>query len=392
MIAEQAAARIALLADTFHEVNGAARTCREWEAWSRRTHLPFLCVRWGPQPGVREEGSVRTLELRRSRLAFRIDPDLRFDPLFHRVLASVQAEVERFQPHFIHITSPGDLGIAGAIVAARLHIPLAVSWHTNLHEFAARRISRVLSALGARAGEFAASKAERFVLDRVCWFFGRGTVLFAPNAELAAMLRQRTAKPVFAMGRGIDTDLFSPARRRRQDSTLVLGYVGRLMPEKNLRILPQVAAVLHRHGIWNFRFQITGAGSERAWLEENVPNAVFTGVLTGQSLAAAYADLDIFLFPSRTDTFGNVVQEAFASGAPAIVMDAGGPRYIVRDGASGLVARDDDAFCEYAALLALDSELRRTMGMEARRQVEGQSWDRVFSEVYDGYARVLQSV
>jgi glycosyltransferase involved in cell wall biosynthesis len=391
MIAERPAARIALLADTFHEVNGAARTCREWEAWSRRNRLPFLCVRWGEQPGMREEGPVRTLELTRSGLAFRIDPDLRFDPLFHRVLATVQAEVERFKPDFIHITSPGDLGIAGAILAARLGIPLAASWHTNLHEFAARRISRMLAALGPDTGEFAARKAERFVLDRVCWFFGRSAVLFAPNRELTAMLRERTAKPVFAMGRGIDTALFSPARRQRRDSAFVLGYVGRLMPEKNLRMLREAAAVLRRHGIWNFRFQITGAGSERAWLEQNVPNAEFTGVLTGQSLAAAYANLDVFLFPSRTDTFGNVVQEALASGVPAIVMDAGGPRYIVRDGASGLVARDDEAFCEYAALLALDAELRRTMGAEARRQVEGQSWDRVFSEVYDGYASVLQS-
>jgi glycosyltransferase involved in cell wall biosynthesis len=392
MIAEQAAARIALLADTFHEVNGAAHTCREWETWSRRNQQPFLCVRWGERPGVVQEGPVRTMEILRSGLAFRIDPDLRFDPLFHRVLASVQTEVERFRPHFIHITSPGDLGIAGAIIAARLGIPLAVSWHTNLHEFAARRIIRVLSALGTRTSEFAARKAERFVLDRICWFFGRGSVVFAPNQELAAMLRERTGRPVFAMGRGIDTTLFSPARRRRQDSALVLGYVGRLMPEKNLRILPQVAAALRRQGIWNFRFQITGAGSERAWLEENVPNAVFTGVLTGQALAAAYADLDVFLFPSRTDTFGNVVQEALASGVPAVVMDAGGPRYIVRDGASGLVAQDDEAFCECAALLALDPELRCSMGLESRRQVEGQSWDRVFSEVYDGYARVLQSV
>jgi len=392
MIAEQAAARIALLADTFHEVNGAARTCREWEAWSGRNQLPFLCVRWGEQPGVRQEGSVRTLELLRGPLAFRIDPDLRFDPLFHRVLASVQAEVERFRPHFIHITSPGDLGIAGAVLAARLGIPLAASWHTNLHEFAARRISRMLAPLGTQASEFAARKAESFVLDRVCWFFGRGSVLFAPNQELTRMLRARTGKPVFAMGRGIDIILFSPVRRRRQDDALVLGYVGRLMPEKNLRILPQVAAALRRHGIRNFRFQITGAGSERRWLEENLPNAMFTGVLTGECLATAYANSDVFLFPSRTDTFGNVVQEALASGVPAVVMDAGGPRYIVRDGASGLVARDDEAFCEYTALLALDAELRRSIGIEARRQVKGQSWDRVFAEVYDGYARVLQSI
>jgi glycosyltransferase involved in cell wall biosynthesis len=273
-----------------------------------------------------------------------------------------------------------------------LKLPLALSWHTNLHEFAARRAGRSLSRLGEPVSESLARAAERFVLDRVCWFFGRGALLFAPNPELIAMLRNRTGEPVYPMGRGIDTRLFAPERRCRDDRAIVLGYVGRLMPEKNLRILPRVAAALRRRGIYNFRFQITGAGSERQWLEAHLPEAEFTGVLTGEALARAYANLDIFLFPSRTDTFGNVVQEALASGVPAVVTDAGGPRFIVREGVSGLVAADDEAFCELAAVLASDAELRRGMGADARRQVENQSWDRVFEEVYDAYARFLQPV
>jgi glycosyltransferase involved in cell wall biosynthesis len=390
MTAEQAAPRVALLADTFHEVNGAARTCREWEAFARRFQFPFFCVRWGSQPGLCHEGSVRTLELARSRYAFLIDPDLRFDPLLHRALAPIQKELERFQPEVIHITSPGDLGIAGAILAAKMKIPLALSWHTNLHEFAARRISRIAGRIGPRGSEFASRKTERFVLDCVCWFFGRGAAIFAPNPELASMLRRRTGKPIFAMGRGIDTCLFHPERRHRDDDALVLGYVGRLMPEKNLRLLPDVAAALRWSGITNFRFQIIGAGSERPWLERYLPQSLFTGVLSGESLAQAYANMDVFLFPSRTDTFGNVVQEALASGVPPVVMNFGGPRFIVRDGASGFIASDDATFCQRAVTLARDARLRLRMGAEARRQVEGQSWDRVFTEVYDGYARLLQ--
>src|SRR5271165_5093867 len=117
MIAERVGARVALLADTFHEVNGAARTCREWEAFARRNERPFLCVRWGSAPGSRQEGQVRIVEIARSRLAFRIDTDLHFDPLFHRVLDAIHRELEQFQPDAIHVTSPGDLGIAGAILA-----------------------------------------------------------------------------------------------------------------------------------------------------------------------------------------------------------------------------------------------------------------------------------
>jgi glycosyltransferase involved in cell wall biosynthesis len=390
MMAVASTPRVALFADTFHEVNGVARTCREWESFARHHDLPLLTVRWGPQPGFSMAGNLWTLELSRSRLAFRIDPDLRFDPLFYRSLDPIRRTVERFQPDVIHVTSPGDLGIAGSILAAKLKTPLVLSWHTNIHEFAARRIAGLLRWAPGILRDSVARATERFVMDRVSWFFGRGQGIFAPNPELAAMLRARTAKPVFPMGRGIDTRLFHPQRRERLDDELVLGFVGRLMPEKNLRLLPCVAAALLSAGMTRFRFQITGSGSERRWLERNLPQAVFTGVLKGEPLARAYADMDVFLFPSRTDTFGNVVQEALASGVPAVVMNQGGPRFIVREGSSGFVASSDDDFCGAAVALALNPGLRRRMASQARQQVEGQSWDRVFTEVYEGYARLLQ--
>jgi phosphatidylinositol alpha 1,6-mannosyltransferase len=378
--------RIALFADTFYEVNGAARTCREWDAFARRHGMPFFCIRWGKRPQACEDGEVWSLDLTRSRLALPIDPDLRFDVGLARRVNAVEASVRRFRPDFIHLISPGDLGILGAIIAGRLRMPLAASWHTNLHEFVARRVSRACSRLPGGVRRGVARFCERFVMDRVCWFFGRADVVFAPNPELVSILGARTGRPVLPMGRGIDTVLFHPARRARTDSDLVLAFVGRLMPEKNLRLLPAVAEALRDAGIERFRFQITGAGSEREWLERNLPNAVFTGVLTGEALARAYADADIFLFPSRTDTFGNVVQEALASRVPAIVMYEGGPRFIVRHGVSGIVARSDDEFCPSAATLAGNERTRREMGRAGRLQVESQSWDRVFEEVYEGYA------
>jgi phosphatidylinositol alpha 1,6-mannosyltransferase len=377
--------RVALFADTFYEVNGAARTCREWDAFARRRRLPFFCVRWGKARTLSSEA----LELVRSGLAFLVDSDLRFDPCFYRVLEPVQKELERFRPDVIHVTSPGDLGILGAILALRLKAKLALSWHTNLHEFAAQRVQQMCSWIPRMLRTRTATAVERYVLDRVCWFFGRGDMLFAPNPELRLLLHLRTGKPVFRMGRGIDTELFRPERRTRADNALVVGFVGRLMPEKNLRLLPRVADALCSAGISNFRFQITGSGSERAWLERHLPQAEFTGLLSGQALAAAYANLDVFAFPSRTDTFGNVVQEALACGVPAIVTDSGGPRFIVQPGVSGFVASSDAEFCERIVQLARDERLRREMSRAARRQVENQSWDSVFQEVYETYARSL---
>ncbi|MGB7760772.1 MAG: glycosyltransferase [Bryobacteraceae bacterium] len=383
--------RVALFADTFHEVNGAARTCREWHSFACRRQIPFFCVRWGPVRGVTEEGPVRTLELARSHWAFPVDTDLRFDPWLMRQIEPIEAEIKRFRPDYIHVTSPGDLGIIGAILAARLKTPLAASWHTNLHEFAARRVARMLEWVPRGLRASAARAVENFVMDRVCWFFARSSVIFAPNPELAAVLRRRTGKLVVPMRRGIDTGLFRPSRRARSDNHLVVGYVGRLMPEKNLRLLARVEAALRTAGFADARIQITGAGSERQWLERNLSRATFTGVLKGEGLARAYADMDIFAFPSRTDTFGNVVQEALASGVPAVVTDAGGPRFIVRDGETGLVAANDDDFCDCVVALARDQLLRRRMALAARRQVEKQSWDCVFDEVYGGYASNLVS-
>lgn len=383
--------RVALFADTFHEVNGAARTCREWHSFALRRQIPFFCVRWGAARGVSEEGAVRTLDLVRSHWAFPVDPDLRFDPWLMRQIEPIEAEIKRFRPDYIHVTSPGDLGIIGVILAARLKTPLAASWHTNLHEFAGRRVARMLEWVPRGVRSSAARTVENFAMDRVCWFFARASVIFAPNPELASLLRRRTGKPVVAMRRGIDTGLFHPSRRTRSGAALVVGYVGRLMPEKNLRLLARVEAALRAAGFADASFQISGAGSERQWLERNLPRCIFTGVLNGEGLARAYADMDIFAFPSRTDTFGNVVQEALASGVPAVVTDAGGPRYIVRDGQTGFVAASDEEFCDCVVALARDQPLRQRMAAAARRQVENQSWDWVFEEVYAGYAGSLVS-
>jgi len=387
-------ARVALIADTFYEVNGAARTCREWEAFAKRRRISFFCARRCAQSkkthALRTDGPVWAMDVGRSRLAYRIDTDLYFDPLFLRALRPLTAALERFGPDLIHITSPGDMGILGVILAARLRKPLALSWHTNLHEFAGRRLGKLLAWWPRRFRSAVASFVERFSMDRLCWFFGRGDVRFAPNRELIRTLSERTGKPAFLMGRGVDTDLFSPARRDRIETGLVLGFVGRLMPEKNLRSLPMVARALEASGITDFRFRITGAGSERAWLERNLPQAQFTGVLAGEELACAYANMDIFVFPSRTDTFGNVVQEALASGVPAVVSDAGGPRFLVEHGANGLIAGSDEEFCAWVVALARDEALRLRMGSNARRSMLHKSWDSVFEEVYQGYANALQ--
>jgi phosphatidylinositol alpha 1,6-mannosyltransferase len=138
-------------------------------------------------------------------------------------------------------------------------------------------------------------------------------------------------------------------------------------------------------GLPNFRFLVVGQGAEEPWLRANMQNAKFTGVLRGTVLARAYANMDIFVFPSRTDTYGNVVLEALASGVPAIVTDRGGPQFVVTAGETGFVAKDRREFVDYIRILAREKERRRLMQVAARTSALRASWDGVFDGVYAGY-------
>jgi glycosyltransferase involved in cell wall biosynthesis len=167
--------------------------------------------------------------------------------------------------------------------------------------------------------------------------------------------------------------------------------VGRLTTEKNIRVLPDLEKALERAGLKNVHFLIVGQGGERPWLESQMQHADFAGVLHGEQLAETYANMDVFVFPSRTDTYGNVVLEAMASGVPAIVTDSGGPRFIVRSGETGFIAKNLDAFVEHVTRLAARPELLERMGRLARDYALTATWDAVFESVYARYDQWLRS-
>ena len=380
--------RVAYFPDSFHEVNGVAHTSRNFEAYARRHSLPFLCVRAGTRElALQQEGSVTTLELHRSRAAFALEKDLSFDPLFSRHHSSIEAALLAFRPDVIHVTGPSELGMFGAYYAWKHNIPLAASWHTNVHEYLARRMepfTRMLPALN--------QGIETATLGAAARFYQLARVLFAPNQELCALLEARTGKPCALMQRGVDTELFTPAKRLRADEdTIVLGYVGRLSIEKNVGLLGGIERELRARGIGNTRFRIIGHGNEEDALRASLTEAEFPGVLRGEALAEAYAGMDIFVFPSMTDTFGNVVLEALASGVPAVVTTGGGPRFVVRDGETGFI-RPAHEFVDIIGSLIDDRAKLDRMRLAARQYALGCSWDAVFDRVYAAYAPLLSPV
>lgn len=383
--------RVAYFPDSFHEINGVAHTSREFEAYIRRRNLPFLCIRAGSRnPRLLTEGNLTTLELSRGPLSFGLEKDLSFDLGFFRYLPVISRSLREFGPDLIHITGPSDFGMVGAILANHYHLPLVASWHTNVHEYAAKRSQWLLSRLPEKRSPAVAHRIEEIGLYANARFYSHARVLFAPNIDLCSLLERATGKPCLLMPRGVDTDQFSPQYRDRaaDDTDFILGFVGRLSIEKNVALLVSIREQLLEAGFTNFRFLIVGHGAEEHWLREHLPNAEFTGVLRGKELSRAYANMDLFVFPSHTDTFGNVVLEALSSGVPAIVTPDGGPRYIIKEGQAGFVTEDKD-FAQTILEILRHPELYSEMRSAARADALITTWDSVFDRVYDGYAQAL---
>lgn len=381
--------RVAFLTDSYHEVNGVAHTSRCFEAYAIDNGLPFLCVRAGDETVTGHNGSVETLDLKRGPISFGIDRRQRHDLALwrhHKVLANA---FRSFKPDLVHITGPSDVGQLGAYVAYKLRIPLVASWHTDLHKFLAMRVERKFAFAPEKLRKATVDMIEHRALDALVRFYKIPRGILAPNQETIDLLKERTGKPVYPMHRGIDTGLFNPSRRNTTSELFTLGYVGRLTPEKNVRLLVEIERALIAAGRTNFRFLIVGDGYERPWLEKNLTRAEFTGFLTGEALATAYANMDLFLFPSRTDTFGNVVLEALASGTPAVVTGEGGPKFLVKQDVTGAIAADKTEFIRAVIGLMDSAETQANMRTEARKHACLNSWERVFDLVYRAYAGCL---
>jgi len=386
--------RVAYFPDSFHEVNGVAHTSRHFEAFARRRDLPFLCVRAGDRPrAFVEEESVRTLELPRGVLSFALEKDLRFDPAYLRHIPQIDEAVERFRPDLIHITGPSELGLLGASIANEMGLPLAASWHTNVHEYAARRAEWFLKLLPAKQSVAAEHTIEDLALTVAARFYSCAQVLFAPNPELCRLLEGITLRRCHLMPRGVDAGLFDPQKRKRRegDCENVLGFVGRLSVEKNIAGLVRVQDELAEMGRDDFRFLIVGHGGDEAWLRERLHRAEFAGVLHGEELAAAYAAMDLFVFPSHTDTFGNVVLEAMASGVPAVVTPDGGPKTIVREGETGRIVAEEEFAMTVAEIL--DDRIKHdAMRRASRAYALTATWDSVFEGVYAAYEEIVPAL
>lgn len=365
-------------------------TSKRLIGYAKRHGYPYLCIHAGKKTETLTDESVRYLSLKRSLVSFPMDEDLKYDPLFQRHTNRVLRELMDFQPDVMHITGLNDVSIVGAYLAWKLQIPLVGSWHTNLHEFAARRLTRMFRFLPQKTLDSMTGFAERKIMDGAVYYYKMPKVVLSPNQELVDILGKGTKRVSRLMTRGVDTEKFSPEKRTVRDDTFRFGFVGRLRAEKNVRLLAELEKKLLEKGKTNFKFLIVGEGNEREWLEKNMSTAEFTGFLDGEKLSEAYANMDVFIFPSETDAFGNVAQEANASGVPAIVTDQGGPKFIIKHQESGFIAENFEDFLNFSLSLMENPEKLAEMKKKSRAAAMSSSWDAVFEAVYNAYREAIE--
>lgn len=374
--------RIALFSETFlPQRNGVAllldRLIRHLTAQGHEV-LVAAPISWRPRGEAPALSGLRVLRVPGVPLPRYPDLTLAL-PLAPRVVRDVGA----FRPQVIHLVTEYSLGMTGLHTAVTLGVPTLASFHTN--------IPRYLPYYGfGWAGEL----CWRYLR----WFHNQATATFCPSQTNRRELIDRGFRNVRVWPRGVDTAQFAPAPRaepavNRAAETLRLLYVGRLTPEKDLPVLFGAYDRLRARDGRPIHLTLVGDGAYSGVMRARAPRDVtFAGYLEGQALSAAYAAADVFVFPSRSETLGNVVLEALASGLPVVGVRDGGTLENVRDGENGILCApgDPEAFAEGIRRLADDAPLRQRLARNARAWAEARTWDAAFAPLTGAYEELAR--
>ena len=298
----------------------------------------------------------------------------------------VQRDLKEFGANIFHVAAPEFLGHRAVTLARKWDKPVVASVHTRFETY-------------PRYYGFAFM--EPLVEGVLRRFYRRCDAIFAPSESMAQLLReQRMSYDVGIWSRGVDTEIFSPARRdmawRRSlgiaDDEPAIAFVGRLVMEKGLDVFAEAIDLLVARGI-KARVLVIGEGPARPWFESRLPNdAVFAGFQRGDDLGRAIASADMLLNPSVTETFGNVTLEAMACALPVVAARATGSLSLVEDGGTGRLIRAgaNEAFAQALRLYCQDADARRAAGAAGLAVSERYGWDQVNHALIDGYLRVIR--
>jgi len=361
--------KLALVTETYPpEVNGVAMTLsRLVEGMAARGHdVEVIRPRQSGDDEPTTQGRIEQVPM----------PGLpipRYDGLHFGLPARWKLE-ERWgehRPDVVHIATEGPLGVTALGAAEHLGIPVTSTFHTNFHQYTRHYVSGLV---------------EGTVMRYLRWVHNRCGVTMTPAQDVVDQLKADGFERVTVLARGVDGVLFHPDKRSAElrqswgcdDDTPVVAYVGRIAAEKNLPVAVKAVEAMKQVDD-RTRFLLVGDGPYRATLEKEHPEFIFAGMQHGEDLAAHYASADVFVFASTTETFGNVVTEAMASGLVPLTYDYAAAKKVIRSGENGIAVPFDDepAFIAAAEQLIRDREQWPAMAKAARETVEPITWDAV---------------
>ncbi|AIE61685.1 glycosyltransferase family 4 protein [Bacillus methanolicus] len=371
--------RIALFSDTFYpQVNGVARTLKRLTDHMEKRGIEYEIFVPELEDGIMYPNTHQ----------FTSFPFL-FYPECRTAIANpynILKRVSDFSPDLVHIATPLTMGLYGIHAAKRLGIPMVASYHTHFDQYLKYYKLTWLSSLLWRYMK---------------WFHTPFEKIFVPSSDTKEYLEERGFHNLSIWSRGVDCCLFNPEKKNQYlrnryqiKERYILLYVGRLSLEKDLHTLYKIIEEMPAEFQKEIHWVIAGDGPSYKEVLDHVKdkkNATLTGYLDGEELAKAYAEADLFVFPSTTETFGNVVLEALASGTPAIVADSGGVTRIVQNNATGMICRahDHEHFLETIQQLLIDEMKREKMGHSARTYALKQSWESIFDGLIEEYKEVI---
>ncbi|HEY4281556.1 MAG TPA: glycosyltransferase [Chthoniobacterales bacterium] len=360
--------------DTLEDVNGVATTIRRMAAAGAVAGKELIVVT------SRSELHIDDVPIKNFPPIGEFElPEYELQKLSFPPILQMLDYIQREKFTEIIISTPGPIGLTALLAAKMLNLKTSGIYHTDFPQYV-----RILT-----EDSFLESIAWRYMH----WFYGQLDTIFVNSEEYRQSWISRGLEPakLKLLPRGLDLELFHPTRRdpgfwQKFGSTngkVRLLYVGRISKEKDLDVLANAYRRLRNEGL-PIELLLVGHGPYSEALAENLPDAIFTGYLRGRELAAAYASSDVFAFPSTTDTFGNVIIEAQASGVPVVVSDAGGPKELVTNEQNGIVTKshDVDDFARAIRELVVNPELRRKMGSLARESVVDRTWPDAFQKFW----------
>jgi len=361
--------------DTLDDINGVSTTIQKMASCSKSAGRDLVVVTSRKQisiPGIELQNFVPIGE-------FEL-PEYELQRLSFPPVLRMLEWIERQGFTELIISTPGPVGLCALLAAKLLGLPCSGIYHTDFPQY-----------VGILTDD---AFMETLTWNYMHWFYSQMDVVWVNSEDYRRCWERRgiPSNRLRILPRGLDTQLFHPKRRdpdfwRRRglgEGEIGALFAGRISKEKNLDLLVAAARELERLNA-PVRFLFVGHGPFSKELEQLLPSGIYTGYLTGEQLATAYASADFFVFPSTTDTFGNVILEAQASGLPCIVSDIGGPRDLVSPGQDGFVTRALDVSELTQAILALakDPALRERMGAAARAKVETRDWNKAFQEFWE---------